>query len=102
MLLNKLLSLLELFVGEFLSAEFLSVQFSVGAIGGGGAGQSSSSEIELPVGDIGGSRFFELFREFSRWVTSAGSSSLEIVELHSDVTVRLEFGRSEKNKSEVN
>ena len=92
MLLNKLLRRFELFVGD---VEFFSEELSVGAIGGGGAGQSSSSEIELPVGDIGGSRFLELFRELSRWVTiSAGSSSLEIVELHSDVTVRLEFGRS--------
>ena len=82
-----------------------------------------SSEMELPVGDAGGmstssslslsSRrldlstawpsldFCDVFLrlavpELSMWVTSPGSSSLEMVELQSEVTVRLDSGRSEK------
>lgn len=112
MLLKRLLSRLLLFVGDFTTSD----EVVVVAIGGGGSGQIIiSSEIELPVGEIGGSietssSFLTLltlldfccvedvFRNelFSRWVTSAGSSSLEMVELHSEVTVRLDSGRSKR------
>ena len=120
MLLKRLLSRLLLFVGVLTTSDDFS-NVVVVAIGGGGSGQIIiSSEIELPVGEIGGSNetssslltlspllmlldfccVEDVFRNelFSRWVTSAGSSSLEMVELHSEVTVRLDSGRSKRKK----
>lgn len=55
----------------------------VDARGGGGGGQSAPSEARLSVGEAGGAS-----------PSLSGSSSLEMVELHSEVTVRLDSGRS--------
>jgi hypothetical protein len=52
MLLKRLLRRLLLFAGVVLAT---SDDVSDDAIGGGGAGQFISSEMELPVGEIGGS-----------------------------------------------
>jgi hypothetical protein len=83
---------------------FTSAGSSVAVIGGGGAGQFPSSEMELPVGEATASclEHFSATCGFldSSAVVACGSSSLEIVELHSDVTVRLDSGRSAPGKND--